>query len=125
MPIEMVDPELRDALAQFPDIDFTQIPLDLVRSQPMMPPLEAPFPQPVERTIPGVDGNPDVKVFVVDPTPGATDRPAVLHIHGGGYVFGSAEGMIAGVQASAMAFLAISGRRSRNTFSGTKPCSVG
>ena len=103
MPIEMVDPELRDALAQFPDIDFTQIPLDLVRSQPMMPPLEAPFPQPVERTIPGVDGNPDVKVFVVDPTPGATDRPAVLHIHGGGYVFGSAEGMIAGVQAAAMA----------------------
>lgn len=101
MALDMVHPELREALGQFPDIDFTQIPLDLIRSQPMMPPLEAPFPQPVERIIPGLDGNPDVKVFIVDPDPGATDRPAVLHIHGGGYVFGTAESMIAGVQAGA------------------------
>ena len=103
MAIEMVHPDLREALTQFPDIDFTQIPIDVIRSQPMMPPLEAPFPQPVERMILGLDGNPDVKVFVVDPNPGAKDRPAVLHIHGGGYVFGSAESMIAGVQANAMA----------------------
>lgn len=103
MSIEMVDPELREALGLFPDLDFTQIPLDMIRSAPMMPPLEAPFPQAVERVIPGVDGNPDVKVFVVDPNPGATNRPGVLHIHGGGYVFGTAEGMIAGVQAAAAA----------------------
>lgn len=104
MPIEMVDPELRDGLAAFPEIDFRQIPLDLIRSQPMLfPPLKPPAPQPVERMVPGLDGNPDVKVFIVDPNPGATGRPALLHIHGGGYVIGAAGDMIAAQQANAMA----------------------
>ena len=79
----MVDPELREALGLFPGIDFTQIPLDIIRSAPMMPPLEAPFPQPVERIIPGVDGNPDVKVFIVDPNPGRnapTGRAALCRV---------------------------------------------
>ncbi|OCC23832.1 hypothetical protein MB02_08335 [Croceicoccus estronivorus] len=104
MALDMVDPELREPLAQFPDIDFQTIPLDAMRSQPsLFVPLEPPAPQPVERMIPGLDGQPDVKVIVVDPNPGATDRPAYLHIHGGGYVMGSVDQMSAGVQATAMA----------------------
>ncbi|WP_374943766.1 alpha/beta hydrolase [Sphingomonas sp.] len=44
------------------------------------------------RAVPGSDGAPDVRVIVVDPgvTNGAL-RPAILHLHGGGFVAGSAE----------------------------------
>lgn len=44
-----------------------------------------------ERMIPGPAGAPDVRVLVYTPTGGATARPAFLHIHGGGYVVGSAD----------------------------------
>ncbi len=42
----------------------------------------------VERSIPGRGGAPAVKIFVHGARPG-TSRPAILHIHGGGYTGGS------------------------------------
>src|SRR5690606_29991306 len=43
-----------------------------------------------ERKIPGAPGSPDVRIYVIGAkSPGAA-RPAVLHIHGGGYVAGTA-----------------------------------
>ena len=48
-----------------------------------------PSPEVVARMIPGIAGAPDVRIYIVGATPGA-HKPAVLHIHGGGYVAGSA-----------------------------------
>ena len=46
-------------------------------------------PEVMKRAIPGPKGAPDVIVYVVGATRGAA-KPAVLHLHGGGYVSGSA-----------------------------------
>jgi acetyl esterase/lipase len=44
-----------------------------------------------ERMIPGAHGAPDVRIYVWSPgAPGQAPRPAILHIHGGGYVLGDA-----------------------------------
>ena len=53
-----------------------------------MPALASPAVQ--EKLIPGAPGAPQVRVFLVGATTGAS-KPAVLHIHGGGYISGSAE----------------------------------
>lgn len=53
---------------------------------------------PVEaRAIPGGKGNPPVKVQIVNARPGEA-RPAILHMHGGGYVMGMAEMAVAELQ---------------------------
>jgi acetyl esterase/lipase len=52
-----------------------------------LPPL--PKPEITELTIPGPKDAPPVKVFVTGNSSGAS-KPAVLHIHGGGYIAGSA-----------------------------------
>jgi triacylglycerol lipase len=44
-----------------------------------------------ERFVPGLNGAPDVRVLVYTPPGAATARPAYLHIHGGGYVLGTAD----------------------------------
>jgi acetyl esterase/lipase len=49
----------------------------------------APSPPVMEKTIPGPAGAPAVRVYVVGNSPGSS-KPAVLHMHGGGYVIGSA-----------------------------------
>ncbi len=49
----------------------------------------APSPPVIEKTIPGPAGAPAVRAYVVGNSPGAS-KPAVLHMHGGGYVIGSA-----------------------------------
>lgn len=59
------------------------------------PPLSA--PQWAKRTVPGLPGNPDVTVYVVNSSPGAR-RPAILHTHGGGYVTGAAGDGLADLQ---------------------------
>lgn len=45
---------------------------------------------PVERkSIPGSQGQPDVTIYVINAQPGLS-RPAILHMHGGGYFMGAA-----------------------------------
>src|SRR6185503_533330 len=43
-------------------------------------------------TAPGIQGGPDVSVTVYSPEASTSPRAALLHIHGGGYVNGDAEG---------------------------------
>jgi len=90
----MVASELAEALASFPDLD---IEADLAGTRAMfaaMVPAELPEPLRTvgreERRIPGAPGSPDVRVLVYTP-PGEArgPRPAILHIHGGGFVIGS------------------------------------
>ena len=55
--------------------------------------LPAPGPDPAWawRRIPGPAGAPDLRVIVIDPAGGnEICRPAILHLHGGGFVAGSA-----------------------------------
>lgn len=42
-----------------------------------------------EQMIPGANGAPDVKLFIINARPG-TSRPGILHTHGGGYILGTA-----------------------------------
>jgi len=53
-----------------------------------------------EQRIGGLPGQPDVRLFVVNAKPG-THRPAVLHMHGGGFVAGRASDSIAMLQGMA------------------------
>jgi len=95
-PYAMVDPELLATIKQFPfpTQSFTSETLAVVRKWPGVPPLPPPAPQPVERHISGPSGAPDLRLVIVDPAPGTKGRPALrpalLHMHGGGYVSGFA-----------------------------------
>lgn len=56
-----------------------------------------------ERTIPGPKGAPDVRVYVVNAGVRAAPRPAILHMHGGGFIVGAAKGSMRQVQEVALA----------------------
>lgn len=93
----LVDPALLPLLA-FPRPELTREALPAIREQAAqmmeMAGLSA-LPEGVEaglRTVPGPDGAPDVPVVILRPSGDAAVLPAILHIHGGGYVMGSAEG---------------------------------
>lgn len=94
--IHLVAPELSAAIESFPSMDFEN-GLDEIRAGFMdreLPPMPEGLEhaQVQDRTIPGPAGAPDVRVLIYAP-PGepAGRRPAILHIHGGGYVIGRAD----------------------------------
>lgn len=91
-PMQLVNPEFRPALeamvkSGLPPISDSNLPQVRQAVEKMSkPPL--PEPKVTERLIPGRNGAPKVRVYMVGNSPGAA-RPAVLHIHGGGYIAGS------------------------------------
>ncbi len=97
-PYALVDPELVPTLKALPKLILNTETLAAVRSSPAAPPLPAPAPQPIDRRIPGPKGAPDIHLVIVDPAPGGKNRPALLHIHGGGYVSGTAAHFTTGLQ---------------------------
>ena len=92
----LVDPELLPLLDSLPDIELSEAILPLVRAAPARFAVD---PRDVERTamrqvkVPGPQGAPDVPVLVYRPKNVAGELPCILHIHGGGYVSGSAASM--------------------------------
>lgn len=96
----MIAPELLAGLEMMPTIELNDEFIAFLRSGAA---LESGFPQPTlspelqavtcqERFIPGLAGAPDVRVLVYTPPGAATaPRPAFLHVHGGGYVLGTAD----------------------------------
>lgn len=89
--------ELAAMLDFFPDMNFVEHGMDAFRSSlderilpPLPPELEAVARE--ERFVPGLNGAPDVRVLLYTP-PGTANglRPALLHIHGGGYIMGKPE----------------------------------
>jgi triacylglycerol lipase len=91
----LVDPELTALLEVMPGMDFAGKGIDEVRAQ--MAERRASMPVPpglpdnqTVRTVAGPAGAPEVKVLVYQPAKGAEARPAILHVHGGGYVLGDA-----------------------------------
>jgi acetyl esterase/lipase len=92
-PMQLVDPELRAGLKAMPAFklpkELSPAQLAAFRKMPFTNLRRQPTPSVAERSVPGRQGSPDVKVFVVNAKPGE-HRPAVLHTHGGGYFLGSA-----------------------------------
>lgn len=89
----MVDPEILPLLDHMAALDFATVPIDEIRRQAnaryaILPP--SPI-EPIVYTIPGPGGNLDI--YWYDPDSRDTSRPALLHIHGGGMVMGSAHSM--------------------------------
>jgi triacylglycerol lipase len=92
----LLAPELAPMLEMLPVLDFSHgmgffRQAFALRERPPVPP-ELAEVRCEERRIPGAHGAPDVRVLLYTP-PGAASvtRPAVLHIHGGGYVLGDPE----------------------------------
>lgn len=99
-PTPYVHPELRPfvkAMLSFTPPTFTTDMLATARRNSFgLPPLAEPSWR--EKMIPGPTGAPAVRVFIVNGTPGAALRPAILHIHGGGFIIGDAKSALGTVQ---------------------------
>jgi triacylglycerol lipase len=93
----LVDPQLVGALDMFAplDMDLSRIGETRAMFAAMNPPVES-YAIPtvgIEHVrVPGPDGAPDVPVTLHRPVQAEGPLPVLLHIHGGGYVFGSAAG---------------------------------
>ena len=92
----LVDPEIVALIEQFPSLQFDRETLVATRAM-MLEMGRGPRPEPDpnvvvwERLVPGPAGEPQVRVIVSAPAAEGANRPGVLHVHGGGYVMGSAD----------------------------------
>ena len=94
----LVDPEIVAMLDIFPRLQFTpdalpQVRADLAAIGATMAAAVPAFPDiaVTERQVPGPHGAPDVRVLVYLPHSTPRPLPALLWIHGGGYVVGTAD----------------------------------
>jgi acetyl esterase/lipase len=94
----LVDPELAPMLAVFPPLNLAPETLDAVRVAISMPIPEAPDPDDLfpgvtrtEQRVPGAEGAPDVRVLCYEPRDRTTATAALVWVHGGGYVLGTAD----------------------------------
>lgn len=93
----LVDPQLVEMLDVFAplDMDLSRINQTRAMFAAMNPPVESymrPSISIEKRQVPGPEGAPDVPVTIYRPIQPEGPLPVLLHIHGGGYVFGSAAG---------------------------------
>lgn len=94
----LVDTELLSLLDEFPTLSLSQAGLAGIRAERAallaeQLPLQPAFPdiEVSERSASGPDGAPDVRVLVYLPKTVQRPLPALVWIHGGGYVLGSAD----------------------------------
>jgi acetyl esterase/lipase len=93
----LVNPELVAMLDTFPTLHLTAESVqqtrsffdEVMKSQTLVDPPEFSTISVSERHIPGPQGAPEVRVLVYQPTHVSAPRPALLWIHGGGYVLGT------------------------------------
>jgi triacylglycerol lipase len=93
----LVDPQLVAALEMFAPLDMELSRINETRAifASMNPPIES-YSRPsvsIEKiAVSGIEGAPDVPVTLYRPVQADYPLPVLLHIHGGGYLFGSAAG---------------------------------
>jgi acetyl esterase len=91
----LVDPQILEML-EMPALDLTDETLPEIRVNPLFTgELVPPPPFPVSEAWAPVEGGPDVRLVIMNPPSATTDRGAVLHIHGGGMVVGTADRAVA------------------------------
>ena len=92
----LLEPDLSDFFLSMPPLDLTPETVVQVRAEreaiakAQMPPLP-PEVSIVQEYAPGRPGHPDVRMKIYRTPSDRKDRPAILHLHGGGYVLGSPE----------------------------------
>src|SRR5581483_4749811 len=94
----LVDPELVAMLDQFPPLELSDETVGQIRAMmatmrtQILPDLPQ-FPEIAvrEHFVPDPQGAPDVRVLIYQPATAQGPLPALLWIHGGGYVIGSAD----------------------------------
>ncbi len=94
----LIDPEIVSMLDLFPALTLTRetLPQTRIFFHEMLAQMNATLPAfpdiaVSERRIPGPQEAPDVRVLVYHPKNASTPVPALLWIHGGGYVIGDAD----------------------------------
>ena len=99
----LVDPQVWPIVELLPFLEFDSETLELARagSASLANIAEIPVPASI-RSATRADGS-TIELYVFDPAPGATGRPALFHVHGGGMILGSAKDMQAGPSAMAAA----------------------
>ncbi len=92
--VERLDPEIKEQvkmMAAQPRMDYSDIPAARAASKKMMANVRMPEVHGVkseDREVPGPKDSPDVPVRIYRPEKQAGLLPALLWIHGGGYMFG-------------------------------------
>ncbi|ANP46455.1 alpha/beta hydrolase [Candidatus Viadribacter manganicus] len=94
---KLVDPALLPVLDVFPTVALTDELLAPMREAERFAQLPVTIPQEVRdgvaqavRTVPGPAGAPDITLTIYQPRNATAPLPCIYHIHGGGYVGGSA-----------------------------------
>jgi len=89
----LVDPELAPLLELFPTVEFSTDLLPEIRLHelPVVSDPDVAARVAMEtRAVPGPEGAPEVSVRIYTPREGNRARPCIFHMHGGGYVVGTA-----------------------------------
>jgi triacylglycerol lipase len=92
--LHLVDPELRPLIEALPPVALTDELLPLIREAvaPLPPQPDVSATVSVDSyAVPGPAGAPDVQLAVYRPVAAQGPLPCIFHIHGGGYVAGSAK----------------------------------
>jgi acetyl esterase/lipase len=103
LPPHLIHPELRALVPQVEKFAAMSPPLTRANLAAMRSGKNPFLQQPLSdipwerRMVPVGKPHPDVAIYIINAKPG-TNRPAILHTHGGGYVTGSAESSINGLQ---------------------------
>ncbi|WP_322081811.1 alpha/beta hydrolase [Burkholderia sp. BCC1972] len=90
--LHLVDPEIRPLLETWPTVTLGIDNLAQSRERVLpLPPPDLAGSTRERRTVPGPAGAPDVPVLVYLPDDHARPLPAIVHMHGGGFVRGKAK----------------------------------
>ena len=97
--LHLVDAELRPVLQVFSGFEVNNGTLEELRDRPSSAPLSAPSYKNYYIQRPQNAGN--LRLLVIKPKTSRKKKPALLYMHGGGFVFGSPESILPTVQALA------------------------